>query len=421
MFKKWLSPLLVTLVFYLPLQIEAGGVCLYEISSADTRLASAGWSARADDPSTVFTNPAGMTRLCGKQVEMGAQAIFGHVHFDHDSDTSIKGEDGAGNIWLPSGSFFAVHPYNENLTFGLGSLGYFGSDLVYEHNWVGRYYVQKILCEGLSIVPAAAYKINEQWSIGAGANIMYGFLKQRAAIHNILDIRGDGYFNFHDYRFGYGGVVGVLYEYSCNTRFGLQYLTPVNLDFRATPKFHNIGPVLDAFLRDVGIIGSSLKLHVKVPQSVMLSAYHAFNPFWAFLCNVGWQQWSRFQRVTVSFNDLNNRTLSSKNKYQDTWHAAIGLEWYYSPSLTFSGGIAYDSSAVSDSQRQVDFPVGKQWRFGTGARWQISDCLALDFSSALLWQGNLKCDVSKPVAGDVSGSFKNTYSVFINTNLIYLF
>lgn len=191
-------------------QIHAGGVILYEISSGDTRLASAGWSARAEDPSTLFTNPAGMTRLCDKQLEMGLQAIFAHIHFDPNAETNIKGSDGQADIWLPSGSFFYVHPCTEKLTVGFGSLGYFGSDLVYNHDWVGRYYVQKVLLEALSFVPAAAYKINEHWSVGAGVNVMYGFLKQRTAIRNSLDQISDGFLSLHDYRFGCGGVFGIL-------------------------------------------------------------------------------------------------------------------------------------------------------------------------------------------------------------------
>jgi long-chain fatty acid transport protein len=194
MFKKWLLGLLLA---PLPFQIFAGGVILTEISSADTRLASAGWSARAQDPSTLFTNPAGMARLCGKQVELGAQAIYAHVDYEPNKRTSVRGSPGKGNIWLPSGSFFYIHPYNDRLTVGLGNLGYFGSDLVYKHGWVGRYYIQKVLLEGISLVPAAAYRINEQWSIGAGANIMYGFFKQRSAVRNNLDGLADGYFNMH--------------------------------------------------------------------------------------------------------------------------------------------------------------------------------------------------------------------------------
>jgi long-chain fatty acid transport protein len=38
----------------------AGGMIAYEIGTADVGLASAGYNARAQDASTVFTNPAGM-------------------------------------------------------------------------------------------------------------------------------------------------------------------------------------------------------------------------------------------------------------------------------------------------------------------------------------------------------------------------
>lgn len=269
--------LIFQFLLLLPLQVNAGGVCLYEISSADTRLASAGWSARAQDPSTLFTNPAGMTRLCGTQLEVGAQAIYCHFNFKPNSQTNVQGSAGKANIWLPSSSTFITHSYNERITAGIGTLGYFGSDLVYKHNWVGRYYIQKILLEGISLVPAAAFKINDQWSVGGGANIMYGFFKQRSAVRDNIDGLPDGYFNMHDYRFGYGGVFGVLYEPYCDTRLGVQYLTPVTLDFRVRPHFQNIGPKLTRILTDLGIINATIKLKVVVPQSVIFSVYHDFN------------------------------------------------------------------------------------------------------------------------------------------------
>jgi long-chain fatty acid transport protein len=278
------------------------------------------------------------------------------------------------------------------------------------------------LLDAFSFFPAVAYKINEQWSIGAGVNIMYGFLKQRAAVHNILDSRPDGYFSLHDYRFGCGGVFGILYEPTCSTRFGIQYLTSVKLNFRDKPKFSHLGPILEDVLEIIGIIGSKVNVHIKVPQSVMLSAYHELNSCWAIMADIGWQQWSAFQKATIALADLNNRTLSSKIKYQDTWHAAIGAEWYYTSDIKLSAGIAYDSSAISNSQRPLDFPIGEQVRLGTGARWYFSENLIFDFSSELQWQGNLKADVNKgPVASRVSGVFRGSYAAFINSNITYLF
>src|SRR5262245_28939529 len=66
----------------------AGGVMSYEIGSADTGLASAGYNARAQDPSTVFTNPAGMTRLAGNQFLGGAEILWANTKFSIGSGTS---------------------------------------------------------------------------------------------------------------------------------------------------------------------------------------------------------------------------------------------------------------------------------------------------------------------------------------------
>lgn len=402
--------------------IWAGGICLYEISSADTRLASAGWAARAEDPSTLFTNPAGMTRLCGPQLEVGLQPIFTHVYFDPDSETTVEGSHGHANKWLPAGSFFYVHPISDKLTVGVGNLGYFGADLDYNHGWAGRYYVQKVMLEGFSLVPTAAYRINSQWSVGAGLNVMYGIFKQRAGINNFLDEMKDGYVIVKGYRFGFGGVFGVLFELTENTRFGVQYLTPVRLSFHDRPKFGNIGPALEDILTLTGIKGSKLNLHVTVPQSIMFSAYHQFCSGWAIMGNVGWQQWSRFEQVSIVLADLDQRDFTFKHKFKDTWHVALGIEAPWSDCLKFSSGIAYDSSAVTIQERTPNFPVASQWRVGTGARWIYSENLTFDFSSELQWQGDFKLDINKgPLAGRVKGLYKDVYAVFTSVNMTYSF
>jgi len=57
----------------LPTSSDAGGLYLYEIGTPEVGLASAGWAARAQDASTVFTNPAGMTRLKQSELQFGLQ------------------------------------------------------------------------------------------------------------------------------------------------------------------------------------------------------------------------------------------------------------------------------------------------------------------------------------------------------------
>ena len=63
----------------LPQSSQAGGIELYEIATPDVGLASAGYAARAQDASTVFRNPAGMSLLSGSQFQGGLQLTYGSI------------------------------------------------------------------------------------------------------------------------------------------------------------------------------------------------------------------------------------------------------------------------------------------------------------------------------------------------------
>jgi long-chain fatty acid transport protein len=416
---------ILALIFFIvsfPFYAYSGGIILYEISSADTRLASAGWSARAEDPSTAFTNPAGMSRFSQRKVETGMQAIYEHVVYDPDEAT-VSGGKGNASWWFPGGGLFYVQPINECWSVGISCLAYFGADLNYRNqNWAGRYYVKETYLQSFSLIPAIAYRFNECLSVGVGANVMYGIFRQKSYINNIIDSLPDGRLKLHDVDLSGGAVVGILYEPAPCTRFGIQYLSPVKFRFHDTPKFENIGPRLTEALTRTGLIDSKVNVNVTVPQSVMLSAYHDFNPCWSVMGNLGWQQWSEFNRITVNVASPDAVTLTSKVKYQDTWHVAIGAEYHWNENWTLSGGVAYDSSAVSNSQRRLDFAVGKQWRFGTGARWQFSDALTFDLCYELMWSGNLPADVNAgSLLGDIDGEFKKVFLQFIDINLTWAF
>ena len=90
--------LAVCLAWLAPTRAVAGGILLYEVGSADVGLASAGLGARAQDASTVLTNPAGMARLEGTHLLLGAQVLHADLAFTPDAGTSPGlGTGGGGN------------------------------------------------------------------------------------------------------------------------------------------------------------------------------------------------------------------------------------------------------------------------------------------------------------------------------------
>src|SRR5208337_4760500 len=140
----------------------AGGLGLYEISTPDVGLASAGYAAGAHDASTLFKNPAGMSLLDGPQVQAGLQVLYGNVQFQHNGNTSpfLGNNNGNNSVGaLPGANLFITYPVTEKLTVGFGSFSYFGLAEDYGNDWVGRYYVQNATLLGMSLMPAASFKV----------------------------------------------------------------------------------------------------------------------------------------------------------------------------------------------------------------------------------------------------------------------
>ncbi len=397
----------------------AGGIMLYQFGSPDVGYAAAGYAARAQDASTVFTNPAGMSRLDKSQVLGGMQALYGDVKFDPNPATTVSGTDGGVAIgWMPGGSAFIVQKLNQDFSIGLGLLSYFGLMQSYVNDWVGRYYVQKSTLIGMTLTPAVSYRVTNWLYLGAGLNIMYAILDDQVAVNNIGESRPDGRLKYDDRDWGFGANLGILVEPKPGTRFGLTYLSAVKLDFSAVPEFSGLGPGLEAQLTSRGLTTSSLDLGMTAPQMVMFSAYHELNPKWAIMGNVGWQDWSRFGKVDVGINSSNPTSLTVNSHYKDTWHAALGVQYRHSPAWTFTGGIAYDSSAVNDDNRSVTVPMGEIWGFALGAQYAISPRLTLGAAYQLGWVGDMPVDQQRgPLAGRVAGEFGNSNFNFFAFNL----
>lgn len=407
-------------VFLYPAISQAGGLILYEVSSSQVGLASAGYAARAEDTSTLFTNPAGMTRIEGSEFSAGLQPIYLKIEFSPDSNTTTSGEDGDASGWLPTASLFYVNSESSNFSFGVGVLGYFGLGLDYGDDWVGRYYVKEVTMQGLTIMPSVAFKVNDQFSIGAGLNLMYGMFKATSAINNMLDIMPDGELKVEDTQWGYGANLGLLWEPVKDTRFGLTYLSEVELDFEDTPKFSGLGPGITWILERRGIVSKKTELNMTVPKSIMVSGFHALNDEWAIMGNLGWQEWSSFGKVGVSIKDTNITDITADRKYENTLHVAFGGQCQVSESWLLTAGIAHDSSMVKDENRTLDLPVGETWRIGLGGNYQIQENLSIGMAYALGIGGNLPVDVEKEtsdLAGRVSGEFKGVQMHFLNVSL----
>lgn len=402
----------------------AGGLFGYEVGTADVGLASAGNSARAQDASTAFTNPAGLTRLEGNQVLVSGQVLWSNTEFSSDSDTSSAlGSDDGGravgsNGWFPGGGAFASYSVSPALKLGFALAGNFGAVLKYDDNWVGRYYVQEATLLGVSFLPSIAYKVTDQISLGASLNAMYGVYKNQVAINNVNPNFGDGRLKLDDDEWGWGFNLGLLYEIDAHTRLGLTWNSQVNLNFKGPADFSNLAPGLNRLLDNRGLLNADVKVDINVPQQAMGSLFSQVTERWAVLGSVGWQDWSKFGQVQLGIDNTSNpTTVTTDLDFKDTWHVALGAQYRLSDPWRLNFGIAYDSGFQSGDVSPL-LPVDSVWRFGIGAEQQATKTFRWGMAAEYLYGGSLDTDLhgKLPVAlggrGDVVGSYDNLTTLY---------
>ena len=162
-------------------QAGAAGFALYEQGVSGMGNAYAGQAAATEDATTVWWNPAGMSRLpSGKHFAVaGAYVVPSWKFHDNGSQTAAAqtslggtGGDAGSGAFVPS--MFYVMDINPALNFGLGISVPFGLKTEYDSTWLGRFQGVKSEVKTLNINPAVSYKLSDAASLGFGVNYQRG-------------------------------------------------------------------------------------------------------------------------------------------------------------------------------------------------------------------------------------------------------
>lgn len=405
---------------------HAGGIMVYEAGQEGAGLANAGAAVLATDPSILMNNPAGITQLKGTQVNANAQVILGAMTFSRDGDNDFNGGNGGNPLpYLPGSSLFITHEVNDRASIGFGVYGNFGLAVDYDDDWAGRYFTQESALIGISFQPTFAYKITDALSVGIGPRFVYGYFRTEVAVNNnpfgLLDTP-DGQLRYKDTDWGTGVNVGLLYQLNERTQLGLDYTSKVKLEFSDSPELKHItNPVLNFALNRLDV--DNLDLDMNIPQTATFSASYELSPQWKLLGSLGWQDWSDFGSIGVQVDSNAGGTSRSVDRqYKDTYHVSIGAQNQIDSHWRWNMGVAFDSSAVDDSDRTVDVPMGDAWRFATGVNYALDKDTDLHLSYTLIWMGDMSTEQTKNSNGQsVSGEYRNAALHVIGGGMVWRF
>lgn len=375
---------------------------LQENSVSGLGNAFSGGSASAEDASTVWYNPAGMTRLSGSQLAVAGHFIKPSLEFSKTSANlnpnlsggPISGGNGGNageSAFLPN--IYFTKQLSEQLYLGFGLNAPFGLATDYDDNWVGRYYADRSEIKTVNFNAALGYKVSQEFSVGGGINYQKIDAKLTQAIDygSICALAGvgacaapganDGHADVTADDATWGFNLGFLWQPLDTTRMGLAYRSKMkytlkgNSDVTApSPTAAAVGASAPFNIADAGV-----KANVTLPATLSLSGLHKLSPEWTLTADVTRTYWSDLPELRIDFDSAQKDSVVTLN-LKDVNRYSVGATYAPGGAWTYRAGIALDKSpSTSESERTPRLPDADRTWFAFGANYKSSETMTFDF------------------------------------------
>ncbi|KLV09256.1 aromatic hydrocarbon degradation protein [Photobacterium aquae] len=364
-------------------QAMAAGFQLNAQSATGLGRAFAGDAVIADNASVMARNAAAMSLFDKPALSLGINAIDTDIQVKNIKYTnplsgnlnSSQDDQSIGDISLVPNIYY-IHPLNEKWTVGAGLYSNFGTKTEFGDDFAGNEYGGLTDVKSVNLALSTSYRINQQWSVGGGLDVIYGTGKLQRSNKSIegaldfisggkapkgqlLDVDADG--------IALGWNVGTVFELNENNRFGLSY--------RYSPELEAEG---DMFFKTDGGNISDEKLKMPLPDMAEFSGYHRLNQQFAVHYSVQWIGWSAFDKLETT----GGRELNSYN-WKDGWHYALGGTYYMNNDWTLRAGYMYDTSA-QDEKTSISVPDSDRQWFSGGFTYHLDSKSNIDFGVTYL-------------------------------------
>lgn len=393
---------------------HAAAFQLLEGNASGLGNAYAGTAAVAEDASTVFFNPAGMTLLPGRNVAFSVDLVRPQAEFSNRGSVAaggqpvVGGNGGDAGDWAGIPAGYMSWQLTDRLFAGLGVGAPFGLKTHYNNDWAGRFHAVKSELKTVNINPSIAFKVNDVFSIGFGVN----FQRIDADLTNAVNtaalagagtsalgrIKGDDT--------AWGWNVGAMWQVSDTTRLGVAYRSKVDYKLEGTARFTGSAA---AILN--GARGGDVTADVEMPDTATLSVMQKISDRWTMMGDLSWTGWSTLQKLEVNRVDGVNVT-TEELKWRDTWRVAFGGTYAYTDALSLKFGLAWDQTPVRDTSRLPRVPDEDRVWLSAGVQWRPNATSAVDVGYAHLFVKDAKISANGGAAkGFLVGEYENSVDI----------
>lgn len=375
MFRRGFAAALIASVC-LPSSAVAAGYALKEYSLSGMGSAFAGTSAQSDEAGFLTYNPATSSGVSDWDAAFTVNGIYPTSEAAFAVATNAFGTPTGGDA-TPDGFIKdAYEPgaqlryrFSEDLTAGLSISAPWGLSTRYNDGWAGRYYALESKLITVNAVPSLAYKIDPAFVVSAGVQVQYA----KGTLSNAIDfgtigslflVPGsaptlqDGKASFEAEDWGFGFVLGALWQPSADVSVGATYRSEIrhtlegDIDF--TLDSAGIGAAVSgasgAFVDSAG----STKLTTPAVASAGIAV--EVSPAITLLAEGGHTWWDAFDELRIKFANPLQADVFQTYDWKNAWFASAGVKARLSQSWTMRFGAAFDQSPTQDATRDPRIP-----------------------------------------------------------------
>jgi long-chain fatty acid transport protein len=389
---------------------HAAGFALTEQSGSSMGNANAGVAAVAQDASTIFTNPAGMSYLPDSQLVFATHAIGLYGQLNNNGSIAgagrpLNGDGGDLGSWSLVPNLFYAQAITPDIHIGLGITAPFGLKTEYDANWLGRFQAIKSELNTININPSIAYKVNDALSFGAGVSAMRTTAILTSAVN--LGAAGEGLATIKGNDWGYGFNLGAIYQVTPSIRMGLAYRSKISQTLKGS-----VGFILPVGVPAATAPDGPVSAGVTLPETLSFSTFSTVNERWDVLTDITWTRWSRFNQLQIVRDSGASLSLTQEN-WDNTLRFSLGANYHYNENLKLRAGVAYDQDAIKDQFRTARIPGNDRTWLSAGAQYKVSQNSILDFAVSHLFIKDAPINSNQTAVGNglISGQYSGDANV----------
>lgn len=364
---------LMTAVLILTSAPYARGAAMH-IATHGAAASGMGWcvTARPQDSTTIYYNPAGMTMLEGTQISLGSTMFIYPIEYEAGPASA----DGKIGMFTPA-HVFAQHTFARGISIGLGFYTPYGLGGEYDEDdeWAGRYIFNKVEQNVYFLNPVAAVDLKKIFgggpaiSIAAGFRVIYGtnYMRQKIDFGHISLTRGgsvvgpenlisdtleflslwngkDGEVTLSTDGMTYGFNAGLIWNIMDNLSVGLTYMSSFKISYEGGADFNADG--LNPGAADMFFADDDVSIDFNYPD--ILAFGISYSP--TDKLNLGFElwygNWHEYKEIKIDFEKEINPDVVLPQNFTNSFLIGFGAEYWIFPEIPMRCGFDFDFSPV---------------------------------------------------------------------------